>query len=46
MVREILAETLAAQRERLGELQREGEVSGEVLRTLERDLDLEEARIR
>jgi hypothetical protein len=44
--RDVLRETLSAQRARLSALRREGKVSGEVLRALERDLDLEEARIR
>jgi CPA1 family monovalent cation:H+ antiporter len=44
--RQLWEETLVAQRDRLGELRRAGEVSGEVLRRLERELDLEEARLR
>jgi CPA1 family monovalent cation:H+ antiporter len=44
--RELQRETLDAQRRRLAQLRRDGEVSGELLRSLERDLDLEEARIR
>jgi Na+/H+ antiporter len=44
--RALQRETLDAQRQRLSQLRRDGEVSGELLRTLERDLDLEEARIR
>src|SRR3954469_21696564 len=44
--RDVLRETLSAQRDRLSALRRDGRVSGEVLRALERDLDLEEARIR
>jgi monovalent cation/hydrogen antiporter len=44
--RDLLTATLQAQRERLAELRRAGGVSGAVLHTLERELDLEEARLR
>ena len=44
--RELRRELVAAQRRRLAELASAGEVHGAVLRTLEADLDLEEAPIR
>ncbi|HWT94574.1 MAG TPA: Na+/H+ antiporter [Solirubrobacteraceae bacterium] len=44
--RQLRHELLAVERERLAELQRSGEVSGDTLRAIERDLDLEATRIR
>ncbi len=45
-LRDLWSETLDAQRRELDELRRRGEISGELLLTLQRDLDLDEARIR
>jgi hypothetical protein len=44
MYRELNGRVVAAQRARLAELRRDGEVNGELLRDLERDLDVEEIR--
>lgn len=44
MYRELNRRVVAAQRARLAELRRDGEVNGELLRDLERDLDVEEIR--
>lgn len=44
--RELRHDLLGVERRRLGELQRAGEVSGDTLRAIERDLDLEATRIR
>ncbi len=46
LYRRLQRELLTAQRERLAGLRHEGAVQGELLRTLQRDLDLEEARLR
>ena len=42
----LLREILAAQREALLDLRREGRIGDEVLRRVQRDLDLEETRLR
>ena len=46
LYRELNGRVVAAQRARLGELRRDGEVDGGLLRELERDLDVEEIRMR
>jgi Na+/H+ antiporter len=43
--RELLRRAVEAQRRRLAELRREGEVHGELLRRLERDIDIDQLRL-